>query len=98
MDFADAGLVGGLVAVTMGLVEAIKVLVRRRSNGNGGGNPLAGEQLAALREISHGIAALRSDLRAAALEQGHLQKTVDAVHSRMDNLAEKVADRLAAGR
>jgi allophanate hydrolase subunit 1 len=52
---------------------------------------VAKEQLEALREVSQSIAAIRYDLRAQALEQSHLQKTVDAVHERIDRLTARGA-------
>jgi len=44
-----------------------------------------------LREIRDGIVALKSDQRAAGLEQGHLQKSVEALHERFDKVIDSMA-------
>lgn len=42
------------------------------------------EQSTLLRDIRDGVIAMRADLRMQGLEQAHLQKSVDALHSRID--------------
>ena len=45
------------------------------------------EQSSVLREIRDGLVAMRSDQRMASLELAHLQKSVDALHARIDRVA-----------
>ena len=94
MDATDAGIIAGAFALAMAVVKmaelAIKTAVAKR---NGSSTPpidhlidIARDQLSALRALDKEVAAIRGDLRAASIEQAHLQKTVDALHSRMNAL------------
>lgn len=51
------------------------------------------EQVTLLREMRDLLIAQRQDLRMQAMEQGHLQKSVDALHSRYDKLIEAARHR-----
>jgi hypothetical protein len=91
MGVDDAGIVAGLFGVMLALVRlaegAIKAALAKR-NGDTRNHLLENgrEQLTTLRNIDREIAAIRGDLRAASIEQSHLQKTVDALHRRIDTV------------
>jgi len=92
----DAGLAAAALAVALGLVELSKRALAKRNGGNDPGvdikalTDVAREQLGVMREVERGVASIRSDLRAAALEQGHLQKSVDAMHRRFDSTHDRL--------
>lgn len=89
----EIGAVVGSALVGGGAVIIIIIRVLKNGkNGNGADTSrllLDGlkEQTAILREIRDSLMTLRSDQRMSALEQAHLQKSVDALHSRFDRAA-----------
>jgi hypothetical protein len=88
MTYPEAiAIVGGSVVAVLGVIVGIVKLRNVKSNGT---DPLRllheaiREQTGLLREIRDGLVTLRSDQRMASLEQAHLQKSVEAVHARLD--------------
>jgi len=58
----------------------------KRNGGSSHMIDIAKEGLSTLRNVDREVAAIRGDLRAASIEQAHLQKTLDAMHRRVDSL------------
>jgi len=93
MTYPEAtAIIGGALVVVVGVIVALVRIfgVRNgKSNGNGAIDTrmlaeAIRDQSSLLRDIRDGVISMRSDLRMQALEQGHLQKSVEALHSRFD--------------
>jgi len=101
MTGPDAALLGAALAVALaavrGLTELARILYRKAKGQNGNGltaqiaelTQLAREQLAAMHCVDKGLDGLRYDLRAHGLEQAHLQKSVEALHRRLDDAIDR---------
>jgi len=97
MNIIDAGALAGLFGVMLAVVKlaeaAIKsALAKRNGETQHHMIDIAREQLSTTRNIDREIAAIRGDLRAASIEQAHLQKTVDALHRRIDIVTKDAKD------
>jgi len=79
------GGIGGGLVVVLGVIVGLKRLF---GNGKSNGNGEMHELIGVTREMRDGIFALRQDMRMQALEQGHLQKSVEALHNRFDRAIE----------
>ena len=91
MNYPEAvAIVGGSIVTAVAVLVGLMKLRNGKTNGNGNGDPMRAfydairEQTGLLREIRDGLMSLRSDQRMASLEQSHLQKSVDALHVRLD--------------
>jgi chromosome segregation ATPase len=99
VDVGSSAVTAGLIALAMALVKLTEYAIRRKNGSNNAGiqsgierlidicrgqSDTGREQLSLLRSIDREMAAIRSDMRAASIEQAHLQRTVDALHRRQD--------------
>lgn len=93
MTYPEAtAIIGGALVVVVGAIVALVRIFGNRNGHSKAANPdtiyplieAIRDQSSLLRDIRDGVISMRSDLRMQALEQGHLQKSVEALHSRFD--------------
>jgi len=96
VDISDAGIMAAAVVLAGAINKMASHMLAARKKRNGGPKPpdpalavlteIARDQLSEMRDVAKGISSMRSDLRMAALEQSHLQKSVEALHGRLDKV------------
>ena len=89
MDVSDAGLIAAAMAVALASVKALGAAIdalRRRANDGNGNTALevARQQLIVMQDVEKGVRDIHGDNRVAAKEIGHLQRSVDKLHTRLD--------------
>lgn len=92
MNAIDVTVFAATIGVVMGLIEIIKLVVKKRNGSisDGGGSSahlvdIGRDQLKVLHTIDKELAGMRSDLRSLWVAQNHLDRKVDALHRRFDS-------------